>query len=181
VDKPVAIDFNQNGKGKPWMLLQTRSAIPLKAPWDLGYRITRKLTAVSQKVARRWSDGDVVNVEITVFAKYDQPWVVVRDPVPAGATHLGSGLEGSSGLLDRDPKAKKDANAPEPYPIEFEEKGLANYIAYAAYLQKGTYRLNYRIRLNSSGTFRLPPTRVEALYAPETFGESPNGPWPVSP
>jgi uncharacterized protein YfaS (alpha-2-macroglobulin family) len=163
------------------MLLQTRSAIPLKAPWDLGYRITRKLIPVTQKVAKKWSDGDVVNVEITVFAKYDQPWVVVRDPIPAGATHLGSGLEGSSELLNKDPKVKKDANSPDDFPVEYEEKGLANYIAYAAYLQKGTYRLNYRIRLNSSGTFRLPPSRVEALYSPETFGESPNGPWSVSP
>ena len=25
-----------------------------------------------------------------------------------------------------------------------------------------------------AGTFQLPPTRVEALYAPEMFGESPN-------
>jgi uncharacterized protein YfaS (alpha-2-macroglobulin family) len=180
VEKPVDIAFKQEGTGKPWMLLQTRSAIPLKAPWDLGYRIARKLIPITQKVPRKWSDGDVVNVEITIFAKYDQPWVVVRDPIPAGATHLGSGLEGTSRLLNKDPKVKKDANSPDDFPTEYEEKGLENYIAYAAYLPKGTYRLNYRIRLNSSGTFRLPPSRVEALYSPETFGESPNGPWIVS-
>ena len=28
--------------------------------------------------------------------------------------------------------------------------------------------------LGQAGTFHLPPTRVEALYAPERFGESPN-------
>ena len=30
------------------------------------------------------------------------------------------------------------------------------------------------MRLNQAGTFQLPPTRVEALYAPEMFGEMPN-------
>ena len=63
--------------------------------------------------------------------------------------------------------------------MEFEEKSNASFTSYAAYLPKGTYRLNYRIRLNSSGTFRLPQTRVEAMYSPETFGESPNGPWVI--
>jgi uncharacterized protein YfaS (alpha-2-macroglobulin family) len=31
------------------------------------------------------------------------------------------------------------------------------------------------LRFNNEGSFRLPPRRVEALYAPEMFGEAPNG------
>jgi uncharacterized protein YfaS (alpha-2-macroglobulin family) len=30
------------------------------------------------------------------------------------------------------------------------------------------------VRLNNAGEFALPPTRAEALYAPEMFGEIPN-------
>ncbi len=30
--------------------------------------------------------------------------------------------------------------------------------------------MEYTLRLNQSGTFQLPPTRVEALYAPEMYG-----------
>jgi alpha-2-macroglobulin len=30
------------------------------------------------------------------------------------------------------------------------------------------------VRLNNPGQFLLPATRVEAMYAPEMFGESPN-------
>jgi len=33
--------------------------------------------------------------------------------------------------------------------------------------------------LNNEGNFRLPTTRVEALYAPEMFGEAPNLPLSV--
>jgi uncharacterized protein YfaS (alpha-2-macroglobulin family) len=35
-------------------------------------------------------------------------------------------------------------------------------------------KLTYTIRLNNVGGFSLPPSRVEAMYAPEMLGEAPN-------
>ena len=35
-------------------------------------------------------------------------------------------------------------------------------------------KMEYTIRLNNVGEFSLPPSRVEAMYAPEVFGEAPN-------
>jgi uncharacterized protein YfaS (alpha-2-macroglobulin family) len=35
------------------------------------------------------------------------------------------------------------------------------------------------VRLNNDGRFSLPPTRVEAMYSPEMFGEAPNAPMAV--
>ncbi|MCH8857835.1 MAG: hypothetical protein IIA03_16765, partial [Proteobacteria bacterium] len=35
-------------------------------------------------------------------------------------------------------------------------------------------RLEYTMRLNNVGEFALPPTRAEAMYAPEVYGETPN-------
>ena len=32
----------------------------------------------------------------------------------------------------------------------------------------------YTLRLNNVGDFALPPSRAEAMYAPEMFGEVPN-------
>lgn len=34
--------------------------------------------------------------------------------------------------------------------------------------------MEYTIRLNNVDEFSLPPSRVEAMYAPEIFGEAPN-------
>jgi uncharacterized protein YfaS (alpha-2-macroglobulin family) len=34
--------------------------------------------------------------------------------------------------------------------------------------------MEYTIRLNNVGSFAVPPSRVEAMYAPEMFGEAPN-------
>jgi uncharacterized protein YfaS (alpha-2-macroglobulin family) len=174
------IQFNHLGEGRPWIHFETISAIPLKAPLDMGYKISRKVTAVVQATPGAWKVGDVANVELTVTAKADQPWVVVRDPIPAGSTHLGTGLDGSSSLLDRAPKPNSANGEVQDWPTEYEEKAQANFMSYAAYLPRGTYRLNYRVRLNSEGEFKLPPSRVEAMYSPESFGEAPNANWNVS-
>jgi uncharacterized protein YfaS (alpha-2-macroglobulin family) len=175
----VPLNFSHTGTGKPWILLQTRSAIPLKSPMDMGYSIGRKVTAVFRKTPDKWSSGDVLNVELTVQAKTDQAWVVIKDPIPAGASHLGNDLDGNSAILDRTPQKPTNPTGVNPWPTEFEEKSLSFYKSYAGYLLKGSYQLSYRIRLNSAGEFKLPPSRVEAMYASEIFGESPNAPLTV--
>ena len=41
-------------------------------------------------------------------------------------------------------------------------------------MPKGRFTVEYTVRLNNEGRFALPSTRVEAMYAPEMFGEVPN-------
>lgn len=176
----IPVHFNHTGTGKPWIHFETTSAIPLKNPFDLGYSISRKITPVVQSSPGSWHIGDVAHIELTITAKTDQAWVVVRDPIPAGASHLGTGLNGSSKVLDRAPKKNQPLNETQYWPTEYDEKSLANFTSYAAYLPRGTYQVSYRIRLNSAGEFKLPPSRVEAMYSPETFGEAPNANWKVS-
>ena len=176
--KEVDIKFNHEGSGKPWIHLETSSAIPLKSPMNFGYMITKKMTAVTRKNEDKWSVGDVLNVELTVVANNDQTWVVLRDPLPSGASHLGLGLSGESAILNAPPKTDSKDN---PWPSDYEEKSFSNYTAYAGYLSAGTYKINYRFRLNSAGTFKLPPTRAEAMYSPEVFGEMPNAEFIVAP
>jgi uncharacterized protein YfaS (alpha-2-macroglobulin family) len=102
-------------------------------------------------------------------------WVVVNDPVPAGASVLGTGLGRDSRLLlpsEERPKRVQPA---------YEERSFEAYRAYYDYVPKGAWTVEYTLRLNQSGGFGLPPTRVEALYAPEVFGEIPNEPMEVFP
>ena len=56
----------------------------------------------------------------------------------------------------------------------FEERSFESFRGYYEYLPKGTMKMEYTIRLNNVGEFSLPPSRVEAMYAPEMFGEAPN-------
>ena len=41
-------------------------------------------------------------------------------------------------------------------------------------MPKGNWSVEYTVRLNNAGDFSLPATRIEAMYSPEMFGESPN-------
>lgn len=184
---PVKLGIQHVGQGKPWVLLQTKSAIPLKSPLDLGYQVSRKVSKVLATGQLQsagpvvWKNGDVAEIEIKVIAKYDHPWVVIRDPIPAGASHLGTSLDGSSMILNSAPKGRPKQGETLAWPTEFEEKSMSHFTSYAGYVLKGAYKTTYRIRLNSSGSFKLPPSRVEAMYSPENFGEVPIADWSITP
>jgi len=62
----------------------------------------------------------------------------------------------------------------------FTERTFEAYRAYYALLPRGELSVQYTLRINNPGSFALPPTRVEAMYAPEVFGETPNARWEVA-
>ena len=102
-------------------------------------------------------------------------WVVVDDPIPAGASHLGTGLARDSQI------GTAGARATERSRPAFVERRFDAFRAYYQFVPKGRFVAEYVVRLNQSGRFELPPTRVEALYAPEMFGEIPNAAVEVAP
>jgi alpha-2-macroglobulin len=165
----------QEGSGKPWLTVQSLAAIPLQAPLSAGYRITRSVSAVEQKDPAKWSRGDVVRVRLEIDAQSDMTWVVVSDPIPGGATILGGGLGRDSQIATRQERSAGAAWA------AFEERSFEAYRSYFEVLPRGKHVVEYTVRLNNPGRFALPPTRVEAMYAPETFGETPNAPVEVAP
>ncbi|WP_028225277.1 alpha-2-macroglobulin family protein [Paraburkholderia ferrariae] len=168
--------LTQEGTGKPWATVESLAAVPLQAPFAAGYRITKTVTAVEPAVKGVYTRGDVLRVHLDIDAQSDMTWVVVNDPVPAGATILGSGLGRDSAVATQGEKHGED----EPWPA-FIERGFDGYRAYYDYLPKGKVSIEYTVRLNNVGTFGLPPTRVEALYAPAIFGAVPNAPVVVKP
>ena len=165
--QPQPLTLTHEGAGKPWATLVSRAALPLKSPFSSGYRITRTVSPVEGD-AGQWKRGDIYRVRLAMDAQSDMTWVVVEDPIPAGATILGSGLGGDSGLATRGEKREGWV-----WPA-FEERGFEAFRAYYEFVPKGAWTVEYTVRMNNAGTFQLPPTRVEAMYAPEMFGEVPN-------
>ncbi len=162
------------GGGRPWATIQTRAALPLVAPLAAGYRITKTVTPVEARSAGATSRDDVLRVRLEIDAERDMTWVVVNDPVPAGATHVGTGLGRDSALLAAG--ERRDELAP-----VFEERAFDGFRAYYDFVPRGRFIVEYTVRPSQAGHFGLPPTRVEALYAPDVFGEIPNAPWDVRP
>jgi hypothetical protein len=169
------VTVDHAGTGQPWVTILARAAIPLTTPLTAGYRIIKTVTPLEPREAGRWSRGDLVRVRLEIEAQTDMTWVVVSDPIPAGASHLGTGLGRDSRLA-----TQGEAWRGQAWPA-FEERGFEAFRAYYAWVPKGSLVVEYTIRLNQSGRFVLPTTRVEALYAPELFGELPNAAVDVSP
>ncbi|MBF0343754.1 MAG: alpha-2-macroglobulin [Nitrospirae bacterium] len=172
-DKKETLTVTHNGSGKPWLTVQSLAAIPLKESFSSGYKIKKTVTPIEQKVKGKYTNGDVVKVHLELDAQADMTWVVVNDPIPGGATILGSGLGRDSSLLAKDTGGKGWVWE------AFRELSFEGLRVYYEYVPKGKWSIDYVIRLNNEGVFQLPETRVEALYAPEMFGEIPNTNWEV--
>jgi hypothetical protein len=166
----ATLAVSHDGSGRPWALVRATAALPLRAPLSSGFKVARTVTAVEQHAPGRYTRGDVVRVRLELEAQSDMSWVVVDDPVPAGATIQGSGLGGQSALLAGGERRAGDAW------LAFEERRFDAFRAYYRFVPKGRWTVEYTVRINNPGTFQLPATRVEAMYAPEMYGEVPNPP-----
>lgn len=174
-DGDGTLALHHTGGGRPWATISTRAALPLKAPLAAGYRITKTVTPVETRTAGTTSRDDVLRVTLAIDADRDMTWVVVDDPIPGGATHVGTGLARDSALLAAGEKAAEGVT-----PV-FVERAFDGFRAYYDFVPKGRFTVEYTVRPSQAGTFALPPTRVEALYAPDIFGELPNATMVVAP
>ncbi|MES2127943.1 MAG: alpha-2-macroglobulin family protein [Pseudomonadota bacterium] len=163
------LTLKHNGGGKPWAIVSSLAAIPLKAPLSSGFKVVKTITPIDQKVPGAWSRGDVYRVHLDLEAQSDMTWVVVDDPIPASAGILGTGLGRDSQILTTGEK-----RAGWVWPA-FEERTFEAFRSYFEFVPKGKWSVEYTVRLNNDGLFALPATRVEAMYSPEMFGEAPNG------
>ncbi len=160
--------LRQSGGAGPWAMVSVRAAVPLKAPLFAGYRATRSVTPVQVRKAGQLTRGDVLRVTITVDATAERNWVVVNDPIPAGATIIGD-MANQSQMLG-------DGGASEGVQPSYVERGNDSWRGFFAWVPRGRFAVSYAVRLNGAGRFSLPPTRVEAMYSPSIRAQVPNAP-----
>ena len=151
-----------------------------------GYRLTRSVGVVSAKQPGKLSQGDVVRVRLTITSAAERNWVVLNDPLLPGATVI-SGLGGQSQLLEGaavqagDDAAGAAAAAMTSDGLSagwatYTESSRGSWRAYFDWLPRGTTVIEYTMRINTAGTFALPPSRVEAMYAPAIRAQLPLAP-----
>lgn len=167
--KPRQLSLSMQGSGRVWASLGALAAVPVTQPVYAGYTIQRHIEPVSQAASGAWAVGDIYRVRLEINAKATMNWVVLSDPVPAGATILGSGLGRDSAIATTGEKREYDQ-----VQASFTERKSELYRAYYAWLPAGKTSLEYTVRLNTPGRYSLPATRIEAMYAPQVYGELPN-------
>lgn len=168
------LTLTHQGSGAPWATVEALAAVKFSGERSAGYRISKTLTPVSQQVSGEYRPGDVMKVTLQIDAQADMGWVVVDDPIPAGASILGSGLGNDSAIAVAQARERGNGWA------DYIERLPGNYRAYYRYLPRGALTVEYTVRLNTPGRFQLPPTRVEAMYAPGVYGMLANAPFEVA-
>jgi uncharacterized protein YfaS (alpha-2-macroglobulin family) len=151
---------------KPWATISVRAAVPLTAPSFAGYRVKREVSFLERKDPGKVSVGDVMKIRLTLEAPAGRTWVVVDDPIPAGAS-IVSGTGGQSSLL------AARASGGNWWPA-YIERGFDSWRAYYDWLPQGQTSVEYAVRINNPGRFQMPPTKVEAMYSPEIRAALPN-------
>ncbi|HAJ25690.1 MAG TPA: hypothetical protein DCG53_00320, partial [Syntrophus sp. (in: bacteria)] len=180
------IQVSHNGTGTPWVTIGATAALNLTKPFSSGFRVTRTVTKLVDDAnmslsstedngrATNFNVGDVVRVHLDMEAQSDMAWVVLNDPIPAGASILRTGLGGDSLLFSAGEKTRSFAQE------AFTERSQEAFRVYYEYVPKGKWSTEYTLRLNNEGAFQMPASRLEALYAPEMFGETPVRPLTVT-
>ena len=178
--RPSVVALAHDGDGKPWATVQMLAAIPVTAPVAAGFKVEKTIEPVRSRTAGSYSRGDVLRVRLKITPRAQATWVVVNDPIPAGATILGSGLGRDSKIEARPGAGNRARGWNEPW-VAYEERSFESYRAYYSYVAAGPFVIEYSVRLNNPGEFKLPATRVEAMYNPEMFGALPNTALTVQP
>ncbi len=165
-EEKSSLNIQHNGSGNPWVIVQSKAAVPVREGIYNGYKIEKKFIDVERKNQSYYSIGDIIRVQLKVQADTDMTWVVISDPVPTGASILSGGLRAS--------KSATDGEVGSYFYYSFEERAFDAYRVYYEYLPKGNWTIEYTFRINSEGNFILPQTRIEAMYSPDLYGEYPN-------
>jgi uncharacterized protein YfaS (alpha-2-macroglobulin family) len=150
----VSLNQSYTGSGKPWSFTLVEAAIPIKASVDHGYAITKSIEMVQNAKKGTTSRGDLYQVKISIEARSPQTWLVLMDPIPTGASILSTETNGGW--------------------IAFEERRMDRMQVFFEYLPQGKTEFTYTVRLNQVGSFEFPSTRLEAMYDPTQYGETPN-------
>jgi hypothetical protein len=156
-------------------------------PRDEGFVVERIYEAVDDP-ADVWRDADgtwhvkagaLVRVRLTMVADSQRTHVALVDPLPAGLESLNPALATTPVVPPSEEIEGEGGDVIEPrltwpYWYWFDHQNLRDdrAEAIANYLGAGTYDYSYLARATTIGTFVVPPTKAEEIYAPEVFGRS---------
>jgi hypothetical protein len=167
--KPLT--FAVEGEGRLFyeaVLRYARKDMPTE-PVEAGFFVQKTMRPISALSApgtqARFAAGQVVLCEIDVVTPSPRQFVVIEDPLPGGFEIVDFGLRTGGTWM---------ANL-EQTPATRRELRDDRVLYFADALPAGISRYRYLARAAIIGSFQAPPTRVEEMYVPETFGRTAGG------
>jgi len=161
--------------------LQIYLPVELIEAEDRGFAIQRRYTMADCDApdrrdcpeVREVKLGDVIRVDLTVITPHDRYYVVLEDPLPAGAEAIDTGLATTS-LLAMSPRLERENPRFWWWWHWYSRSELRDekVVLFADYLTAGTYEYSYTFRATLPGDYHVLPTTVSEFYFPEVFGRS---------
>jgi uncharacterized protein YfaS (alpha-2-macroglobulin family) len=162
-----------------------RKTVRAVKPGTLKAALATSLDASESSVAA----GDLVLVDLVVVTPDPREQVVIDDPLPAGleAVQASFATTARSLALDHAAEGEDEADDDEVasgrawrrawFHREYRDDRVVTFVDQ---MGAGMYRYRYLARATTLGTFVVPPTRVECMYEPETFGRTAGSTFVVS-
>jgi uncharacterized protein YfaS (alpha-2-macroglobulin family) len=157
-------------------------------PVDRGVIVSRRYTLASCTESDRSKCpevkevklGDVIRVDLTIIAPHDLYYLIVEDPLPAGAEAIDTGLATTSLLasganLQRQSSGAEGGYSPYWYWWNWYSRSELRdekVVLFTDYLYRGTYEYSYTMRATLPGDYKVIPTVASEFYFPEVFGRS---------
>jgi uncharacterized protein YfaS (alpha-2-macroglobulin family) len=177
------------GEGRLYYTAHLRVYLPVEEiePLNRGVVVSRRYVAADCPVSEVCEEvesaavGDTVQVRLTVVAPHDLYYVVVEDPLPAGAEAVDVTLATTS-MVDEGPGLYREVEAEREWWGPFywwwwrwysrSEMRDDKVVLFADYLPAGTYTYQYTFRATQPGEYRVIPTTAHEFYFPEVFGRA---------
>ncbi len=173
----------QTGEGRLYYTAHLRTFLPVDQVKALhrGIVVSREyaLNDAPDKPITQARVGDIIRVKLTIVAPNDLTYLVLEDPLPAGAEAVDVGLRTTRTLPPEEAiqriqegqevKAWWSWDAWLPSKTELRDEKVA---LFATYLPRGTYQYTYLMRASLPGEYMVLPTTAMEMYFPEVFGRS---------
>jgi uncharacterized protein YfaS (alpha-2-macroglobulin family) len=175
------------GEGRLYYTAHLKVYLPVEEiePLDRGIIVSRRYTdpactdGIKCPEVTQAAVGDVVQVWLTVIAPHDLYYVVVDDPLPAGAEAIDTSLATTS-LLEQEPGLYRETGEDNWYRFYHwwwrwysrSEMRDDEVVLFADYLPAGTYEYTYTFRATQPGEYQVIPTTASEFYFPEVFGRA---------
>jgi len=172
----IPLTIGKTGEGTLYYGVRLTYA-PKKAllPRDEGFAVYKTITTLDGKPLGDIKAGQLVLVTLQVLVPQESLFVVVDDPLPAGFEAVNPTFETESEEQQRklDDITANDENESWWWMgfnhIEMRDNRVA---LFADSLAAGVHTHRYLARALTPGTFTLPGSKAEQMYAPERFGRS---------
>ncbi len=146
---------------------------------DEGIAVIKTISSMDGKPVGQNSSGDYVlsagsmyKVTLRIVVPQQRNFVVVDDPLPAGAEAVNLTFDTESGFLGRDLNSGNWESMYWNGGFNHVEQKDDRVLLFASTLQAGVHDYSYLVGAATYGTFRMPATHAEEMYEPDVFGQT---------